>query len=227
MSAQRTPNFFSFLFKETFHMINSCDPDVAGWSNGGTSFTIYDFKRLEDEYLPKYFNHSKSSSFQRQLNFYGFQKLRGEPDLQTHTESVRFAHEYFRKGRSDLLHKIQRSTAQPNNPAVPQFEESQVEMMQRQIEKLQEKIKTMERTMDEKVEEVRAAVTKEYVAHIQQLEASYGSILEGIVHHLTATTVSPKRTHVLAHWIPATSIGPLMSQMDPNVATLPRKNQSV
>jgi hypothetical protein len=202
----------------------SNDPSVLAWSTGGTSFTINDYKRLELEYLPKYFNHSKFSSFQRQLNFYGFQKLRGEPDLQVHTDTVRFSHEFFLKGRPDLLHKIQRSTAQLINPSTSQVQESQVEAMQQQITMLQEKVRSMERTMDEKVKEVRASVTDEYLAHIQKLEASYSAILDRLVQHLTASaatataTVTTNPTKHLAHhqsapWIPST-ISPFMTHTD-------------
>ncbi|RHY11516.1 hypothetical protein DYB25_004597 [Aphanomyces astaci] len=50
------------------------DPNVVAWSDDGSCFHLYDVNRLEREVLPKYFKHNKLSSFQRQLNYFGFRK---------------------------------------------------------------------------------------------------------------------------------------------------------
>jgi HSF-type DNA-binding len=62
---KRNPLLNKFLSK-TYHMVDSCDSGVACWSNGGKAFTILDQERFQDEVLPKYFNHSKFTSFIRQ-----------------------------------------------------------------------------------------------------------------------------------------------------------------
>jgi hypothetical protein len=46
--------------------------DVCSWQPHGRSFLIKDRKRFVDRVLPIYFKQSKFSSFQRQLNLYGF-----------------------------------------------------------------------------------------------------------------------------------------------------------
>ena len=47
---------------------------VVEWLNG--KIIIYNIKKLESDVLSKYFNHSKYTSFLRQLNNFGFIKLK-------------------------------------------------------------------------------------------------------------------------------------------------------
>lgn len=49
--------------------------DVVSWQPHGRCFVVYKPKEFQDIVLPKFFNLSKLSSFQRQLNLYGFQRL--------------------------------------------------------------------------------------------------------------------------------------------------------
>ena len=48
------------------------------WSNEGLSVIISDMNGLIKNVLPKFFNHSNSSSFIRQLNNYNFHKIKGD-----------------------------------------------------------------------------------------------------------------------------------------------------
>jgi hypothetical protein len=64
-----------FLLK-TFAIVNNGPPDVVAWSETGDSFIVKDHTRFSEEVIPSYFKHSKFSSFVRQLNFYGFRKVK-------------------------------------------------------------------------------------------------------------------------------------------------------
>lgn len=96
-------------------MIDRCDPEIALWSDDGESFVVKQIDKFSTNILPQYFKHSNFSSFARQLNFYGFRKLKAEPiltaDYDARTAShVRFYHECFQKGKPELLVNIKRAT---------------------------------------------------------------------------------------------------------------------
>lgn len=62
-------------------MIERCEPTIATWSPVGDNFVVKNVEKFASTILPQYFKHSNFSSFARQLNFYGFRKLKAEPIL--------------------------------------------------------------------------------------------------------------------------------------------------
>jgi hypothetical protein len=62
---------------QTFEMVTDCPPAIAGWSPDGLTFVVKSVEAFTD-HLPRYFAHKNVRSFVRQLNFYGFRKLRAE-----------------------------------------------------------------------------------------------------------------------------------------------------
>lgn len=56
---------FSLLFAETYHMIDTCDPAIACWSDDGETFVVKDPAKFERSIIPQFFKHSKFSSFVR------------------------------------------------------------------------------------------------------------------------------------------------------------------
>ena len=86
---QKPPSFVDKLGEILSEPINS---HIISWSQDGKSFEIKNLKRFEDCLLPRYFRHSRMSSFVRQLNMYGFHKRKTNKDL------IIFSHESFYKG---------------------------------------------------------------------------------------------------------------------------------
>lgn len=162
-----------FLSK-TFHMVNdNIDAGVVSWNATGDSFVIKDIDEFSKTTLPLYFNHSKYSSFVRQLNFYGFSKVRVESPLKTEEDEKRqtvcFYHEYFRKDRPDLLHKIYRVTRKSRGDD-PISDGHRVQQLQREVAALHDEIDVVQRQMESKLVEVKESMQQEYEKRISNLE---------------------------------------------------------
>jgi hypothetical protein len=140
------PDFFT-LAQKTFELINTCDPAVASWSNDGLTFVVKDSKKFQDDVIPKYFKHNNFSSFVRQLNFYGFHKVKSDPLLIEKAEASeeskywKFHHEKFQHGRPDLLSEIRKS----NRTEVA--EKHEVDALKEEIVDLKEYMAGMKRDL--------------------------------------------------------------------------------
>ena len=105
-------------------------------SEDGLTFIVKNTVLFETTIIPQFFKHNKFSSFVRQLNFYGFRKvkfsnsLRIDRALEAETSKFwRFRHDSFRRGREDLLTEIKRmpsassssssSSSSPSSSAAP------------------------------------------------------------------------------------------------------------
>jgi hypothetical protein len=75
---------------------------IVSFTPDGRAFKINNPSAFIKDVSPKYFRQSLMSSFVRQLNFYGFDRLSHGPDLGA------FAHPYFIRGRPELLDRIER-----------------------------------------------------------------------------------------------------------------------
>lgn len=74
--------------------------DVISWQPHGRCFVVHKNKQFVDHVMPAYFKQSKFSSFQRQLNLYGFQRLTKGRD------KGGYYHEMFLQGKLFLAHSI-------------------------------------------------------------------------------------------------------------------------
>jgi len=110
---------------ETYQMIETCPDSISAWSPDGRTFVVKDVPRFESAVIPQYFKHSKFSSFVRQLNFYGFRKVKYSDSLRINADEDkatanywRFRHDLFIRGRKDLLGEIRRNVGQQAPPVM-------------------------------------------------------------------------------------------------------------
>ncbi|CAN0380496.1 unnamed protein product [Ectocarpus sp. 12 AP-2014] len=97
-----------------YEILEGENPDIVGWTATGRGFEVRDHARLSSEVLGRFFKQDKFSSFQRQLNLYGFRKITKG------SESGSYQHPHFRRGERTTLLTIRRSTkASPARVAVP------------------------------------------------------------------------------------------------------------
>lgn len=80
MSGKRRPSPASFLVKLQ-ELLLAEDPAIISWDSLGR-ITISDPAKLSSEVLMNYFRHSNFSSFQRQLNYFGYYKISGKGKLE-------------------------------------------------------------------------------------------------------------------------------------------------
>lgn len=118
-------------------------------------FVVKDPDLFASAIIPQYFDHNKFSSFARQLNFYGFRKMQSKPirnsDFDTNTaKHVTFFNENFKRGRCDLLKKIQRSTRGGGNNSA-QDHQREVQNLKEQVATLENKVQEMSTQFEERM----------------------------------------------------------------------------
>ena len=92
------------------------DFEVISWLSHGRAFLVHNVDRFVAELMPRYFNQTKYSSFQRQLHMYRFQRITAGRDKGA------YHHPNFQRGSPELCFAMQRTrvngkgTRRPGNP---------------------------------------------------------------------------------------------------------------
>jgi hypothetical protein len=97
--------------RKIMDMLRTEDPNVVGWVPSGTSFVIRDADTFVQQILPKYFRHGRMTSFQRQLNLYGFKRICNKGP-----EAGAYYHDLFLRDQPDLCHQMKRLPARSEAP---------------------------------------------------------------------------------------------------------------
>jgi hypothetical protein len=146
--AKKDPEEAPLFLQKTYQMVDTSQADIVSWTEAGDTFVV---KNLEEfcNLLPTFFKHRNFRSFVRQLNFYGFRKLRADSVPVRRPDGWwEFKHEKFLKGKPELLIQIKRADHyEDENAAKDKKKENEKPI--HDLEPLQSRIDQMTTTIEQ------------------------------------------------------------------------------
>ncbi|CAM9532571.1 unnamed protein product [Discosporangium mesarthrocarpum] len=102
VTAKGTRGAPSMFPRKLYKILSEEDPNIIAWADSGRSFQLLDQDAFVEEIMSRFYRHQKLTSFQRQLNLYGFKKQTQGP-LTGH-----YCHPSFQRDRPELLENVRR-----------------------------------------------------------------------------------------------------------------------
>lgn len=130
-------------------MVSTSNPDIVSWCDQGTTFVIHDPDVFVDCVVPEFFKHNNLSSFVRQLNFYGFRKVKDVNSANAApSKAMKFRHEKFLQGRSDLLVEVRKPVAQTADKQVVDGLKQEIHVLRDSLAVAKEQMDSMKQMME-------------------------------------------------------------------------------
>ena len=125
--------------KKTCEMLNNkALSTIVAWTEDGKGFIILDIFAFTNTVLPAYFKHKKLSSFIRQLNMYGFNKLKEDQE-----DVYLFSHSSFTRDDKESINSIRRKSSETLNS----LKKDDIVSMQERLQRFKTQQKSMETSL--------------------------------------------------------------------------------